>query len=157
MTEATKTLVHVLVLSQTEYLNVFLASLHAFILSKLQSVQSFAWPDFFFFLVLHNFPMKLCYLGHNFFSFFHIPLNILTQALFYLKTIFSYGLGRRLVYESREGLTPHDLCLYCILLQKNESFGDYMKNASMVMIEKFSTINFILVSIFLLQFFVYCS
>lgn len=48
MTEATKTLVHALVLSQLEFLNGFLAGLSAFILSKLQSVQSFAWPDFFF-------------------------------------------------------------------------------------------------------------
>lgn len=47
MTEATKTPVHALVLSQLEYLNGFLAGLSAFILSKLQSVQSLACPDLF--------------------------------------------------------------------------------------------------------------
>lgn len=43
---------HTMVLSHLEYLNGFLAGLNAFILSKLQSVQSFAQPYVLFICLL---------------------------------------------------------------------------------------------------------
>lgn len=68
---------HALILTQLEYLNGLLAGLKAFILSKSQSVQSFAQPDSCVYLfdgcccsVSHSLLMKLYYLGHSYFIIF---------------------------------------------------------------------------------------